>query len=291
MRFAEYLNENKRNHLFTTKSGETVSVDTTNVTRFIRLSVTNELLPFLNIGWPKLVKAGFIDSNLEIPPTIALVDMEIAFTLLETPFEKLHYIDKRMEFERNAQYFGDELDLLSFYLKTGFNIGDIPYDGTPLKLYGMNKELDQYFMREFTRETVKKPVLRKTKLWSDILARVENIKNPQWIEIGFLLLNISYEDQKLFSKNFQQVKNHVRKKYGRPNTLVLAFGPTHKRELLIGVAYRNIQKHERNAIINNAVYESTTQHSTNRALVIGINVEEPVYPYNILALMNRNKLD
>ena len=60
---------------------------------------------------------------------MALTDLEIVFELLPRVHEKLHYLERRAEFEHNADYTADEIDLLAFYLQTGFNIGEDEYDG------------------------------------------------------------------------------------------------------------------------------------------------------------------
>ena len=44
--------------------------------------------------------------------------------------------------EKHAKFIADELDLLVFYLETGFNIGESEYDGLELNLYGISSKLD-----------------------------------------------------------------------------------------------------------------------------------------------------
>src|SRR5205823_674137 len=85
-----------------------------------------------------------VEANLGV--TMSLTDLELVFELFDTACEKIHYLARRFEFERNASYMADETDLLAFYIDNGFNIGEAEYDGTPLFIYGISEQLDPYFM-------------------------------------------------------------------------------------------------------------------------------------------------
>jgi len=62
-----------------------------------------------------------------------LADLEIVFDILPSTAHKIHYLRRREDLETNLSYKGDELDLLGFYLASGFNIGEAEFSGAAFK--------------------------------------------------------------------------------------------------------------------------------------------------------------
>ncbi len=219
-RFADYLHARPGRHTFATKSGRPNKVDTTELPEILAVSVTLELLGTLASRWPAVRDAGFLAAGVELAPTMSLADLQIAFELLDSTCEKMHYLSRRASFEAHAEYIGDELDLLAFYLATGFNIGEAEFNGSFLPLYGMSRTLDPYFMRRWQGEDVAKPRRRLTSWWRDMLDRIETRRPPRWIELGQVLLNVTDHDQEEFERGFAQVCENARQHWsdrGYPN--------------------------------------------------------------------------
>ena len=59
----------------------------------------------------------------------------------------MHYLVRRAEFERNAVYSGDEIDLLALYVQTGFNIGEAEFERVPLLLEDKHECLESFLMQ------------------------------------------------------------------------------------------------------------------------------------------------
>ena len=59
----------------------------------------------------------------------------------------MHYLVRRGEFERNAVYSGDEIDLLALYVQTGFNIGESEFERVPLLLEDKHECLESFLMQ------------------------------------------------------------------------------------------------------------------------------------------------
>jgi len=110
--------------------------------------VTFSNLGLIGSNLKKLVESKVVDKKLEeLAPSISFTDLEIIFELLSFEVEKIHYLARRREFEAHMQYEGDELDLLSFYLDNGFNIGETEYKkNLALNLSMKSKELDPYIV-------------------------------------------------------------------------------------------------------------------------------------------------
>lgn len=285
-RFSDYLNNNLHLHQFKTRQGELNEVDTSKVREVIRLSVTLESLGTLFCRSTDLKKAGLIASDIEMSPTMSLADLEIVFEILELNCEKLHYLVRRAEFERNADYMGDEIDLLAFYLDTGFNIGEAEFTQKGLYLLGMSNTFDPFFMMELPENETPKPKRKLTTWWRKIIQRIETRQFDRWTEIGCVLLNFAYDEQTKFEKSFNQIKKNVSKFWQLPdhtNMCILMNETIPERGAVTAFAYKCIDREKRNRIMKNTVREAMSISDVNRVVVIGVDVELNDYPYSIAA--------
>jgi hypothetical protein len=286
-RFVDYLKANPGLHRFTTRRGVINEVDTTEVRHFVRINVTLDDLGQLSARSPELQQAGLIETDKALPPTIAIAELEMVFELLDGVCPKLHYLSRRAEFERHALYMGDECDLLTYYLDTGFNIGEIEFDGTPMVLRGLSKMLDSYFMRQFTGMDVPKPTRRLTPWWRDILARLEMRRMPRWTEIGYTLLNVAYDDQKLFEDDFRRRITKVRRhRYGlydeEGGVRIMQNGPPQRRDLLVGMPYFGLTREVRNNRAEAIGEEFMQKYGNETCIVLAHDVDREEYPYSLL---------
>lgn len=288
-RFADFLKNHPAEHQFTTVSGRTNNVDASQVRHVVRLGITLECLAALGTRLPELCASGFlVEDPAKLTPNISLADLEIIFEILEGLCTKIHYLVRRAEFDQNARYTGDELDLLVFYLKTGFNIGETEFKGPPLLLGPLSKELDPYFVTRAHGKSAPKPSPRRTAWWDDILTRMESGPIPRWTDVGYIMLNVSYEDQRKFQRMFSVVKRNVIKnwqKRGHRNSLVLLSGPPQRRDVIVGLAYKNVDKNTRNGMMVSLAADEMRKAKVPMALVIGVDVDREDYPYTVLCLV------
>lgn len=129
-RFASYLTANREVHKFICADGSTCEIDSRVITGIIRLNVTSENIGNLNARSGELIKAGLVPEGADLPPTMGVGSLDLLVNLLGSPSAIVHYLWRRKSFEANANYVADELDLIAYYLKTGFNIGEQESDGT-----------------------------------------------------------------------------------------------------------------------------------------------------------------
>lgn len=296
-RFADYLQGNRGKHRFRTLSGTVNEVDNNLCYETVRLNVTLDILANVQARWTDLRSAGFIPEGADLGVTLSLPDLELVFELFDTACEKIHYLARRAEFERNAHYMADETDLLAFYIDNGFNVGEAEYDGTPLVIYGISENLNPYFMKVWTGGSAQKPGRPYTKWWRRILARIEQQPIARWSEIGYMLLNLSYEEQEFFEKEFRRVQRKVkseRRASDQGNAYVLLSGAEQRRNAVIGLAYKGATKEQRYNMIAEAALPAFQKEPINRALVIGVNVERVIsddYPYGVLTCVFREALE
>jgi hypothetical protein len=175
--------------------------------------------------------------------------------------------------------------LFGFYLDNGFNIGETEYDeGFHINLTLKSKELDPYFIGKHRNVKVKKPSLKKTKYWSDLLKKIESL-SKNWLASSFILLNQPIEDQIKYEKNLEKLKGMIlndecEKKH---NYLVMNFGPKRREYILVGYPYKNIDKDTRNGVMNDIVSSIKEQKNIRGYLIIGYNLNTENYPYSVIA--------
>jgi len=174
-------------------------------------------------------------------PSMSLADLEVVFTLLENEIQCLHYLVRRSEFEKHKNYTGDELDLLAFYLDTGFNVGEFEFSQEPINISMKSKELDPYFTGIARGVAVDKPKLKITKWWKDIIDMLIVRKPKLWAEMGYILLNVSLEDQKKFEQMLNNLKRRIKKV--KLNTLLIGWGLSHLRSTDLSILSASLIRH------------------------------------------------
>lgn len=285
-RFSDYLKNNLGLHQFKNRKGELNEVDCSKVREVVRLSITLESLGTLFCRSTDLKKAGLIASDIEMSPTMSLADLEIIFEILEGSCEKLHYLVRRAEFEKNADYNGDEIDLLAFYLDTGFNIGNAEFTQQGLSLLGLSNIFEPFFMKELPKSETPKPKRKLTRWWRSIIQHIESRQPERWSEVGCVLLNFTHDEQTKFEEGFKRIKKIVHKFWELPdhnNTCILTNETVPERGAVAGFAYKRIDREKRNRTMENAVDEAMSISHVSRVVVIGVDVEQNDYPYSVAA--------
>jgi hypothetical protein len=267
-----------------------VSLD--QVRTVLRLSVTLEDFGTLQTTIHHMKKANWIPIDHPIAPCILLADLEIIFDTLESTQHKIHYIKRRSDLEAHFKYKGDELDLLGFYLKSGFNIGAAEYSGDHFVLLMMSKPIDNYYSALEEGITTSKPTPRMTRWWNDICARLEERRVHQWSDIANVLLNVSFEDQEHLAKQFKKISKNVQKNWRleNHNCAITLIPHQNLNDALAIFAFKERDKDSRHTRMENVAAQLFEAGShIERCLVIGINIDKQNYPYSILAVFFRSE--
>ncbi len=296
-RFAEYLQQQNTVVTLNTKSGIKNTIDLSNVSRVVKIGVTLELLGNLSSSYKQMYELGFISDFKDLSINFCFPDLYLIFDFLKFPSEKIHFLIRREEFGKNANFFADEIDLLAFYMETGFNIGDEEFNGRELMLYGISEVFDDYFLQRqlsSTSSSAYTPKPKRTKWFNDILKRFESKKFPGWTEISMNILNLSYEDQVKFEEMFRKRIETSKLNWGNEdneNTVVLYNGPPQRRELLIGFAYKDWVKSKRDDIIGTFAQKVMEEENLPRAVVLVVNIEQNHYPYSCMMVFLNSRLN
>jgi len=269
--------------------GFPVSLD--QVRTVLRLSVTLEDFATLQTTLHHAKKAKWIPEEHPIAPCFLLADLEIVFDILESVPHKIHYLKRRADLEAHFDYKGDELDLLGFYLQSGFNIGEAEFAKDHFALLGMSKPIDKYYMALEEKIVTHKPKPKITSWWKDICSKIEMRNFHQWSDMANVLLSVSFEDQELLEKKFKQIVKNVHKNWRIPSHLCAITIIPYKMlsDALAIVAFKEQDKDNRYNRMNNIAGEVFEKSHTKRCLVIGINIDKMHYPYSLIAVYFNEK--
>lgn len=266
-----------------------VSLD--QVRTVLRLSVTLEDFATFQTTLHHAKKANWIPSDHPIAPCILLADLEIVFDILESTPHKIHYLKRRADLEAHFDYKGDELDVLGFYLQSGFNVGESEYSGDHFALISMSKPIDQYYTALEEGIVTAKPAPKITRWWKDICTKIEERGFHQWSDIANVLLNVSLKDQKHLAKGFKQISKNVQKNWRTPshNCAIIMIPHRKRTDALAVVAFKERDKdsrHDRMENIAAGIFESS---HVDRCLIIAINIDKKHYPYSSIAVFFKKK--
>ena len=255
----------------------------------LRLSVTLEDFGVLQSNLHMMKPAGWIPDDHALAACMLLADMEIVFDVLQTTAQKIHYLKRRSELEAHMKYMGDEMDLLGFYLLTGFNIGEAEFNGQMFQLSGMSKDLDVYYTALDNGLPGTLPQPKLTQWWRDICAKLEERNFYQWSDAANIILSFSFQEQKTAEKHFEKIKRNVLKRWMEKNhqCSVIIVPNTHKSDALSLFAFRRTAWEERHKRIENIAAQVFETPHVQRCLVVGIDIDEGHYPYSTLAVFLR----
>lgn len=289
LRFIDYLKANKGEISLLTKKKKTNEFNTDKINYFIPLGVTFYHLGVAGTNLKLLVEGDITKKQInELAPSISLTDLQIVFDILTSDAQKIHYLQRRRELEYQADYIGDELDMLGFYLDAGFNIGGMEsLNNYKFDLSLKSKSIDPYIVTASEGVTdIAKPSLKMTQWWKDVLDRIAERKVERWLEFSYVLLNLHIEDQKRL-RGF--VDDIVIKTKNRETTLKHNWGTLrtisqNRQFSIVGYPYEHKYIKERNDIFNLIIDKELKDNSSLKAVVIiGIDIDNGGYPYSVLS--------
>ena len=293
LRFIDYLKRNETHVNLADKKGRRFSIDKSKIKYFIPLGVTFSQLSIIGTNLKLLVESGVTNKKVtELITSISFTDLQIIFDILDSQGQKIHYLQKRREFEINNQFKGDEMDLFAFYLDTGFNLGKREFEGKWFyNLVMKSKEIDPYVLNKEAGIESEKPELLMTKWWKDILSFIDHRKPQNWLELSYILLNFHHEEQKRFEEMFEELVLQIktRKTNNRHNWVIFSSISPNRRFMLYGYPYVEIDIAERNAIMQDILTHDMPE-GTNGALLIAVDIEKQHYPYSALATTLHSRL-
>jgi hypothetical protein len=279
-RFAELLEGTPECHQFETERGAINTIDSSRVRQYLVLSVTLELFSLLALRWPILRDAGLIPSDVEPAVTLSLVDLEVLLQALDTEARRLHYLSRRTDLEEQAHFVGDELDLLAYYLQTGFHLGELEFaESFGVDLGLQSKLIDRLFQDPPSARTSDWAGTRLATLWQILLKDLDHRKPLGWTSASLRLLDVPYDDQLRLVKRLDEAARKARRA-ARPRASSearLASGPKRRRQELVVAAFKGFDPDEAAARAENLAAR-TKERRGGEPVVVYLRLEDRFRP-------------
>jgi len=216
----------------------------------------------------------------------------VIFEILDCAAQRIHYLARRAEIQLTMKYWGDEIDLLAFYVESGFNVGDWETSGDFVNLCMKSKELDPYYVGRADGVSVRKPRLRLTDWWRRVLERLEEVRMPCWTEIAYVLLSVGFDEQIGLEQQTRELNRRVQtgKVKNKYNWVCMLSGTNTKRPYgLIGFLDSGFGPEERSRMMRAAAGQFLEKRKVFGLVVLAIDTTGRLAtPYAALAYVPGN---
>jgi hypothetical protein len=293
--FTEPALQSKRleDAIWETKAGSTElklnsRVDLSKIHEIIRISITLEDFATIQSNLKEIARTQKPEFPMAV--TMSLADLESVFELLDSPIEKMHYLQRRSEIQQSVHYLADELDLLGLYLDTGFELGEFERGEKVLIATGMSKKVDDFFDAKAEGIEATKPKRHLTAWFAETRDRLAERAPPRWTEAASMLLDIGPTDQEKFEVHFEKLRGAMRQRRlprGQQENIALAFPPVWRDFGIACVAVYEDEFNDRLALIDDAALQIFQRSAAKKCLVIARDVEGRRDPYVALAVCDR----
>jgi hypothetical protein len=210
--FIALLERDPGPHKFKKRRSGINEVDVSEVRLYIPVSVTWETFGAFRLRWPLLQGAGLIPENAELAVTMSLADLETVLDVLDTEIQRLHYLVRRSELDRNERVVGDEVDLLGHFLNTGFRGAELAPDRDELiDLTMQSKRVDSVIEALPSARPAAWPGTRLTPLWQALLADLDTRRPTGWVQASLLLSSVPFAHQEQFGHVLEGVASKARR--------------------------------------------------------------------------------
>ncbi len=285
-RFGELLLSTTNTIAVQETNGATHRIDANMILKAVRLNITLDFFGPVGCEVRAMLDAGLIDPAVASSPTMPLVHFEEVLHMIETPVERLHYLGRRAEIERNIELMADEEDFMALYLATGFNLGELEFQAkTRLMISPLSEDLEPYLKAFHSGADATKPRRRYTQWWSQLLERLARNTFSNWTLAAFVLLDVRHDQQREFETAVRKMLKNVRSNWhrqGHLNAIVLANGPVKRRNAVVTVGVKRVNRDERNTIIENALSRAENEAKTKEIVALCLSAEKTFWPYTAL---------
>jgi hypothetical protein len=243
-----------------------------------RVSVSLEEFGPLATCEKELKEVGWIEADHNLAPSMTLASLECVFDILEEDYLILHYPDGRSPIQKHFDLHADELDLLAFYLETGFcihNVRRADIDG--LVIGGASKPIDNYYNCLDAGEPAKKPKLGLPALWRSTLNAVRAKGFKGWTRATHALLSCgSPAELRSFAAKFEKMRDRLPRRGKDPkHKFVGTILPPHSNATAICLfAYHTAERAGRGDAAMELSAQCYAEDNINECWLFGFDVDQ-----------------
>ncbi|MFO1020375.1 MAG: hypothetical protein U0903_06730 [Planctomycetales bacterium] len=289
-RLAKLLESTDTQIPMTNERDQEIQIDASKIKRVICISVTLDTIPLPSLCWKTISKATSIKDNRRPTITISLSDLIVVAEVLNSTSDILHYLWRRSEWEERVEYFGDEEDILVYYLSNGLTPKKSPPDSPQpkIRLHGLSDELRRYFMAEWVGldPLPAKPKRILTNWWKNLVARVQKASHAEKWDILCSLLDVSFVDQQRMERELSKVVSQVKlrgNEHTEDSVLFDGCANTESDCAIVLFAYRELPNFDKHHRTKNLMFQAEEKLGVKNVLVLGFDVDDLVVPYSMLA--------
>ncbi|RYE58568.1 MAG: hypothetical protein EOP20_05880 [Hyphomicrobiales bacterium] len=264
-----------------------LGIDAAQIDRIVRVSITLDDLSVLSSSEEELRDVGWIPEGHSLAPSLHIADLICITDILDSEVLTLHYFAERFHFQKQFDLLGDELDFLSLYLSTGFNLGPSREDFKRLVISGLSGPIDRYYDARDAGITVRKPKANLHKTFREIIDRLAVRKPPGWTTIGVHLLNsASPDEQKQVERGLASLRKSVTSKaYKHGDHCYMQIMPALDRKAIVGFyAYTEKHKADRKERMEGFLSQALAEDETTACVIFGRNTDRWGEPYEVVLL-------
>ena len=269
---------------------DALPLDFSKIWQVTRLSITLDDFATIQSHVVQLQGTAWFPEGFEAAPAMSVPDLETVLTVLESPIERLHYLVRRAELEKSSSYEADELDLLGFYLETGFCAEYLGNEEDVLFLPVMSSKVDSYVVARDQGRNPEKPVRELTKWWRDVVKRIESSKPDRWSEAALELLSVSLEGQRSLEEEVGKIASRWQLGGSKPreDAEFILVRPDQARSSIMAVGVVNkMTAGGRLGVLEGVAVQAFQNFPGKRCLVILVYEDRSVYPYKTLGVLER----
>lgn len=267
-----------------------IPVDLNNIVEWIPIVVTFEHLGEFSLEKSEAVELGLLPADVKECLCVNIADLESLMAILPSSVQRLHYLSRRLSIENNFNFRGDEMDLLVFYLKTGFAIGQAEYDQEEtLVLTGLSAEIDPYLLK--ISNDVPRPTRYLSPKWKVLLREIEKRCHKNWTLACCRLLDQDREGMDMVAQKLPEIYKDIFSKNpptDRRDILVLMAGPEQRKRAVIFIAGYGLPTEERRSRAMDACQQVSESEGDGAFLVFYMDLADPLLPYHSLYFFNVN---
>lgn len=207
---SEYLKYTKQAvDIVDSRGAVQLTLDPNEIRTVSRFSVSLEQVgPLMNS--PKFLRElNVIDESMQPAPCIILSELASLLEVLKDELHRLHYLTRRFVVCNRNQIFGDEMDVFSIYLRTGF-AGLIATEEV-MMILGESYRLSECKGRDGKLRIPTDSALRNAPFFESLLSLMRTRQSSALLEVGLLILDMPYEEQLTFEREIN------RRFRGKPN--------------------------------------------------------------------------
>jgi hypothetical protein len=170
-----------------------LTLDPKEIRTVSRFSVSLEQVGLL-MNAPRILRElNVISAETDPAPCIILSELQQVFSSLKSELHRLHYLTRRYAVCSRNQIIGDEMDIFSIYLRTGF--AGLQNCDELMMILGASYDLSEYRSNSGVMTIPKGSALRNAPFFDSFLELMKTRMTAAYIEVGLLLLDTPLEKQ------------------------------------------------------------------------------------------------